>query len=162
MAGNGILSTGCLFLALWGLTAAAPRAAARGREAEATAPTLLIAADRITGFAPFTVTVYGQIRGVVPGSIELCSSRIVPMFNSSADRGAAAERGATGPSDPDMPPERAAAGGCVSGKAEPSAEGFAYERDLRFDQPGLYHLRLTMLDTTGRRLSSNTVRVSAF
>jgi hypothetical protein len=156
MAGSGVLSTGCLFLALWGLMAETPRAAARGREAETTTPTLLIAADRITGFAPFTVTVFGQIRGVVPGSIELCSSRIMPMFATGADRGA------TGSAEPEMQPERAAAGACVSGRAVPSADGFAYERDLRFDQPGLYHLRLTMLDTSGKRLSSNTVRVSAF
>jgi len=156
-ASRGVLTTGCFVLTLLTSTTGSPRAAARGREAEGVSPTLLIAADRITGFVPFTVTVYGRIRGVEPGSIELCRSRIMPLFTSLADRGAPG-----GPAETEGPPERAAAGACVSGRAVPSTGGFAYERDLRFDEPGLYHLRLTMVDDAGRRLISNTVRVSAF
>ncbi|HKN48355.1 MAG TPA: hypothetical protein VJ144_10330, partial [Candidatus Polarisedimenticolia bacterium] len=35
---------------------------------------LWIVADRIVGFVPFTVSIYGRVLGAVPGQIELCRS----------------------------------------------------------------------------------------
>jgi len=153
----GLAAAGCLLLTVLLMGPATSRAASRARGPGDVGPALLIAADRLTGFVPFTVTVYGRVRGVVPGSIELCRLRVPPVFESLADRSSSR-------SGPDAeawsgPAEPAA---CVSGRAVASAGWFTYEHDLRFDQAGQFHVRLTMVDSAGRRLTSNTVRVSAF
>jgi hypothetical protein len=133
------------------------RAASRARGSNDASPALLIAADRVTGFVPFTVTVYGRIRGVEPESIELCRLRIPPLSEPAADHS-----GPRSGSESEVRNEPAEPVACVSGRAIASAGWFAYEHDLRFDQAGQYHVRLTMVDSGGRRLTSNTVRVSAF
>ena len=153
----GPFAAGCLLLTALLAAPVTSRAASRTRESGDLSPVLLIAADRVTGFVPFTVTVYGRVRGVVPGSIELCRLRVPPVFESLAERspsrsGPDAET-RSGPAEP---------AACVSGRAIASAGWFTYEHDLRFDQAGQFHVRLTMVDSAGRRLTSNTVRVSAF
>src|SRR5881628_1840267 len=49
-------------------------------------PTLWIAADRIVGFVPFTVYLYGKIQGTEPGQIELCRSEAPRLTDSPSDR----------------------------------------------------------------------------
>jgi hypothetical protein len=153
----GWSAPGILLLLLLVALPASSKAASRARDQGPAGPALLIAADRVTGFVPFTVTVYGKVRGVEPGTIELCRQRITPLFEPLLDRpptrpGPESETW-TDPAEP---------AACVAGRAVPSAGGFSYEHDLRFDEAGHYHVRLTMVDTSGRRLTSNTVRVSAF
>ncbi len=41
-------------------------------------------------------------------------------------------------------------------------DGYDYAHDMRFDRPGVYQVRLMMVDTGGRRVMSNTVQVNAF
>ncbi|HZM69389.1 MAG TPA: hypothetical protein VFB95_03350 [Candidatus Cryosericum sp.] len=153
----GFAGAGCLLITVVLLSPVASRAASRARGSHEVGPALLIAADRVTGFVPFTVTVYGRIRGVEPESIELCRLRIPVLSEPAADH--------TGPrpgSESEARNEPNEPTACVSGRAIASAGWLAYEHDLRFDQAGQYHVRLTMVDSAGRRLTSNTVRVSAF
>ena len=153
----GLAGAGCLLMTVMLLSPVASPAASRARGSNEASPALLIAADRVTGFVPFTVTVYGRIRGVEPESIELCRLRIPLLSESAADH--------SGPRQGSESEARSETGeptACVSGRAIASAGWFAYEHDLRFDQAGQYHVRLTMVDSAGRRLTSNTVRVSAF
>jgi hypothetical protein len=117
---------------------------------------LFIAADRVNGFVPFSVTVYGFVNGAEPGSIALCRAKIEAMSEPASQRGDvwgwAGEEGKARP-DPS---------GCVPGRLVTSKGGFAYENDLRFDRPGIYHVQLLVIDAEGHRRTSNTVRVSAF
>lgn len=153
----GMSAAGCLLLIVLMSAPGVSRAGSRSRDPGPPAPALLIAADRVSGFVPFTVTVYGRVRGVEPGSIELCRLRIPSLYEPLDDLPASRP----GP-DADLGPELSEPAACVSGRAVPSAGWLAYEHDLRFDQAGQYHVRLTMIDRAGRRLTSNTVRVSAF
>lgn len=150
-------AAGCLLMILFMTNPEASRAASRSRESDRSTPALLIAADRVSGFVPFTVTVYGRVRGVEPGSIELCRLRI-PTLDEPPDELATSRPG----SEAEGWSEAAQPMACVAGRAVASAGGIAYEHDLRFDRAGQYHVRLTMIDSGGRRLTSNTVRVSAF
>lgn len=153
----GLSAAGGLLLTVLFLTPVTSRAASRARESGEASPALLIAADRVTGFVPFTVTVYGRVKGVEPGSIELCRLPIPPAFEPLTERPPSRSG-----SDAEAWSGLAEPASCVSGRAVASAGWLVYEHDLRFDQAGQYHVRLTMLDSTGRRLTSNTVRVSAF
>lgn len=153
----GASAAGCLLMIVLLATPEGSRAASRSRAPDPPPPALLIAADRVSGFVPFTVTVYGRVRGVEPGSIEFCRLRI-PALDEPPD-GLVASRSGQEPESWSEPVEPAA---CVSGRAIASEGGIAYEHDLRFDRAGQYHVRLTMLDSGGRRLTSNTVRVRAF
>src|SRR5688572_14288237 len=46
-------------------------------------PMLWIAADRIVGFAPLTVFLYGKLLGTEPGKMELCRSQIERLADPS-------------------------------------------------------------------------------
>jgi hypothetical protein len=129
---------------------------ARSAAADKGARALFIAADRVNGFVPFSVTVYGFVNGAEPGSITLCRAKIEAMSEPAGQRGDAwgwAGEESKGRTDPS---------GCVPGRLVPSKGGFAYENDLRFDRPGVYHVQLLVIDAEGHRRTSNTVRVSAF
>jgi len=117
---------------------------------------LFIAADRVNGFVPFSVTVYGFVSDSEPGSIALCRSKVETMSEPVARRGDA--WGWAGDESRGRPDPSA----CAPGRLVPSKGGFAYENDLRFDRPGVYHVQLMMIDAQGQRRTSNTVRVSAF
>jgi hypothetical protein len=129
---------------------------ARSAAAEKGERALFIAADRVHGFVPFSVTVYGFVNGAEPGSIALCRAKIEGMSEPAGQRGDA--WGWSGEEDKARPDPS----GCVPGRLVPSKGGFAYENDLRFDRPGIYHVQLLVIDAEGHRRTSNTVRVSAF
>jgi hypothetical protein len=128
------------------------QASSRGERTEM----LMIAADRVSGFVPFNVTVYGKMRGAAPDSVELCRSAVEPLFKPASRR--EVETG----SDPDSRQTHGEAVTCAPAQVVPSEGGYSFERDLRFDEPGIYQIRLTMKDARGRRVSSNTVRVAAY
>ncbi len=130
---------------------------ARGPKAPGpSGPGLFIVADRIVGFVPFTVSIYGKVRGVEPGQVELCRSEIAWMTDP------ARASNATGHSAPGELP-RAEGNGvdCASGDVVKTVEGFDYAHDLRFDRPGVYQVRLRMVDPSGHRVLSNSVQVNA-
>lgn len=118
-------------------------------------PALRIVADRIVGFVPFTVVVYGKLTGVEPGRVELCRSEASPFAASDP----AAVRG--GPDGSTFPDRDAGAARCASGRMVRTAEGYDYTYDMRFDRPGTYQVQLMMVDRDGHRLMSNSVRVNA-
>jgi hypothetical protein len=114
---------------------------------------LWIVADRIVGFVPFTVYVYGKLSGVEPGEVELCRSEVSLLAGSAAAGGGpAADQGQPRGNDPAP---------CASGKVVRTPEGYDYTHDMRFDRPGSYQVQLVMLDREGHRLVSNSVRVNA-
>lgn len=124
------------------------------------APALWIAADRVVGFVPFTVTLYGKVPGTVePGGLELCREAVMPA-DLAASRGGAedpmAARAARN-NPPAMPPETV----CSAGTLVRTQDGFDYTHEIRFDRPGTYRVRLSMVDATGHRAISNTVQVNA-
>lgn len=145
------IAGGALLLCLTG------QADARARGPKASGPGLFIVANRIVGFVPFTVSIYGKVRGLEPGQIELCRSEVAWMTDPAR---AAAVGGRMTPGEP----FRGDAGGdadCTTGEVVKTAEGFDYARDLRFDRPGVYQVRLRMVDPSGHRVLSNSVQVNA-
>jgi hypothetical protein len=119
---------------------------------------LWITADRIVGFVPFTVYVYGKVLGGGPGQVQLCRSEVAWMTEPSGGRSDMASP--MSPLDPARQPADDAA--CATGETVRTPDGYQYTRDMHFDHPGVYHIRLMMVDAAGRRVVSNTVRVSAF
>ncbi len=119
-------------------------------------PALWIVADRIVGFVPFTVYVYGRVRGAEPGQVELCRSEVAWLAESSSGRRA---DGRPTSDDPARDDEGAP---CAAGNMVRTPDGYDYGHDLRFDYPGIYHVQLTMIDASGRRITSNTLQVNAF
>jgi hypothetical protein len=150
--GRGILSIAvgsALLLSLLGGGAAWGRTTKKGGQG------LWIVADRIVGFVPFTVSVYGRILGSDPGQVELCRSETAWITQSSPGRltgGRATVADAA--SDDDTP--------CTAGQIVRTPEGYDYSHDLHFDRPGVYHVQLMMVDPNGRRIGSNTLQVNAF
>ena len=142
--------------ALAGVLAGAGSAWAKGPRTNG--PGLRIAADRITGFVPFTVSVYGKVSGTMPGRLELCRSEIAWLTESSRSPLGAGERATS--LHPDGQADAAAL--CASGRVVATPNGYDYQHEMRFDRPGIYHLSLTMVDGSGHRWVSNTIRVSAF
>jgi len=119
---------------------------------------LWITADRIVGFVPFTVYVYGTVQGSEPGQVQLCRSEVSWMTESSGSRVDTA-----GQPSPLAPKKQAAdEAPCALGEMVRTPDGYQYTRDMHFDHPGVYHIRLMMVEASGRRVVSNTVRVSAF
>jgi len=121
-------------------------------------PELWIVADRIVGFVPFTVSLYGKVQGAEPGRLELCRSEVAWLTDSSNARvgglhptGLDAKRD----SEPEEP-------SCADAGVVRTPDGYDYARDMRFDRPGTYHVRLSMVDPQGHRAVSNTVQVNAF
>jgi hypothetical protein len=128
---------------------------AKGRSA---GPTLWIAADRIVGFVPFTVYLYGKIQGTDPRLIELCRSEAPRLTDSPGPRPSRDELAA--PMDAMSSPV-AVGPSCASGKVVRTPAGYDYSHDLRFDRPGTYHVRLSVIDGGGHRAVSNIVQVNA-
>ncbi len=140
-----------LLVTLAGGGAAWARAPRRG------GPGLWIVADRIVGFVPFTVYIYGRVLGSEPGQIELCRSEVSWLTESPATR-MGSGRPALDTQHLGDDPE----GPCASGRVVRTPDGFDYSHDMHFERPGVYHVSLTMVDAGGRRISSNTVQVNAF
>jgi hypothetical protein len=119
---------------------------------------LWIVADRVVGFVPFTVYLYGKVVGTEPGKIELCRQEVEWLTDSSA----------TGSSRPGytVPPSRrsaeAGAAPCASGRVVRTPDGYDYQHDMRFEKPGTYQVRLSMVDARGHRVLSNSIQVRAF
>ena len=126
------------------------------RAAKPATPGLWIAADRIVGFVPFTVYVYGKVVVGEPGQLELCRSKATWIGES-----ASAHR-VEGVSPRHGSPTARPGPECATGSMKPTPDGYEYAQDLRFDQPGTYQLRLVMVDKDGERMVSNAVRVRAF
>lgn len=124
--------------------------------AKPAAPGLWIAADRIVGFVPFTVYVYGKVIGTAAGQLELCRSDAAWIAESANAR--RVEEASPRPGDPQDPPGP----DCAAGRLDPTPDGYSYSHDLRFDRPGTYQIRLVMVDRDGERMVSNAVRVRAF
>jgi hypothetical protein len=130
------------------------------RQKDAT-PALWIAADRVSGFAPLTVTLYGKVAGAVePGRIELCRDVANPvdigMARGEDDDPMMARTDRRGPIA--GPSETV----CSTGTLTRTQNGFSYSQEVRFDRAGTYRVRLTTVDATGHRAISNTVQVNAF
>jgi hypothetical protein len=126
------------------------------RAAKPATPGLWIAADRIVGFVPFTVYVYGKVVGTGASQLELCRSNaawIAESANARRVEGASPRAGV--PAAPPGPQ-------CAPGRLNPTPDGYDYSHDLRFDRPGTYQLRLVMVDGDGEKMVSNAVRVRAF
>ncbi|HEU4401421.1 MAG TPA: hypothetical protein VFT43_04895 [Candidatus Polarisedimenticolia bacterium] len=121
-------------------------------------PGLWIVADRIVGFVPFTIYLYGKVLGTEPGQVELCRSEVAWVTDLSPRSISA------GPSTPidtrrtaDLEPPA-----CDAGDVVRTPDGYDYTHDMRFVRPGTYQVRLMMVDRTGHRMVSNTVQVNAF
>jgi hypothetical protein len=147
--------------------AAGGSAWAKGRRSVGPGPVLWIVADRITGFVPFTVSLYGKITGAAPNQVELCRIPVRPlgetMPGGAEGRGAGMGGREPIPSPGPPRPESGAVGpACESGSLSRTAEGFDYAHDLRFDSPGTYQVRLQMVDDQGKRTLSNPVQVNAY
>jgi hypothetical protein len=128
------------------------------RESLAGSLGLWISADRIVGFVPFTVYVYGRMRGAEQGDLEFCRSEVAWITDSSrALSGAGGQPlpAVMGQQIGDEPP-------CSKGQLVRTPDGYQYKHDMHFDRPGIYHVRLMLVDTEGHRRMSNTLRVSAF
>ena len=119
-------------------------------------PGLWIAADRIVGFVPFTVYVYGKVVGTEAGQLELCRSDAAWVAESANAR--RVEEASPRPGLPVDPPRAQ----CAAGRLNPTPDGYNYSHDLHFDQPGTYQIRLVMVARDGGRMVSNAVRVRAF
>jgi hypothetical protein len=123
-------------------------------------PALWIAADRVVGFVPFTVSLYGKVLGNnEPTRLELCREMAVQTDVAGSRNGGddpMAER-----------PDRNTAFAspqdttCATGTLVRTREGFDYSHEMRFDRPGSYRVRLSMVDASGHRVMSNTVQVNA-
>lgn len=119
---------------------------------------LLISTDRIVGFVPFTVSLYGKLVGLEPGRMEVCRSEVASLMETA--RSPITDSGSleAGPRQDALPQEPP----CEPGKVVRAPEGYDYAHDIRFDRPGTYQVRLRMLDKAGKRVLSNPVQVNAF
>ena len=121
-------------------------------------PALWIAADRVVGFVPFTVALYGKVRGAAElNRFELCRELAVQADLANSRNGEddrmqpARHEPETGPAEPS----------CAPGTLVRTPDGYDYQHEMRFDRPGTYRVRLSMVDQAGHRLISNTVQVNA-
>ena len=133
---------------------------AKGSRGHDDTPALWIAADRVVGFVPFTVSLYGKVPGSVePGRIELCREAAMQTdvggAHDAADEPMSARADRSGPAPAPQEPV------CAAGTLVRTQGGFDYRHEMRFDRPGIYRVRLSMVDATGHRAISNTVQVNA-
>jgi len=154
---RGTMVAGAIFLILAG----GHPVWSKGLRAKDNASALWIAADRVVGFVPFTVSLYGRVNSSVePGKLELCRE-------ASLQTDVAGSRDGRGPDDGMMPATGRDRDGsanepaCSTGTLVRTADGFDYKHEMRFDHPGIYRVRLSMVDHTGHRAISNTVQVNA-
>jgi hypothetical protein len=137
------------------LAVAAPPGAAEPRTDEGE---IYIATNRVVGFVPFTVYVYGKIPGDAPERIELCRSEISSLMGDSSERDVGRRTAVRSARRGLRPPGRS----CAPGKLVPTPDGFDHAYEMRFARAGTYQVRLMMVDRSGRRSVSNTVQVRAF
>ncbi|HXH28254.1 MAG TPA: hypothetical protein VNL37_04370 [Candidatus Polarisedimenticolia bacterium] len=122
-------------------------------------PSLWIVADRIVGFVPFTVYLYGKVSGVEPGRIEMCRTEVAWLTETSATRlggSQATSLDARQTTDPATEPS------CAPGRVARTPDGYDYAHAMRFDRPGTYQVRLRMIDGKRGTVVSNTLQVNAF
>ncbi len=132
-------------------------------------PVLYIVADRIVGFVPFTVYLFGKVTGTEPGAIELCRSEVALMADLAETRsaggfgvGGPAGSGASAASAPGPARSTATpAATCSSGHLSKGPDGYDFAQEARFEKAGTFQVRLSMVDTSGRRVLSNPVQVKA-
>lgn len=123
-------------------------------------PMLWIVADRIVGFVPFTVLLYGKVVGTDPGTMELCRSEVAWLKETSAANPSGGAASGQTPGDRGGRPAEGSA--CATGRLQRTPEGYDYAYDMRFTQPGTFQVRLSMVDAEGKRILSNAVQVNAF
>ena len=119
---------------------------------------LYIATDRVVGFVPLKVLVYGKIRSTAPERIELCRSEVKSLVADTKRRTEGRRRSVT---NARRISEQAGIA-CAPAKIVPTPDGYDHAYEMRFDRPGTYQVRLMMVDQSGRRSVSNTVQVRAF
>lgn len=133
-------------------------------------PVLYIVADRIVGFVPFTVYLYGKVTGTEPGAIELCRSEVALMADMAEARPSVGGFGIGGPGGngpgaaPAVGPARGAVpptATCSSGQLSKGPDGYDFAQEARFEKAGTFQVRLSMVDTSGRKILSNPVQVKA-
>jgi len=121
-------------------------------------PALWIAADRVVGFVPFTVALYGKVRSATePSRLELCRE-VATQVDLADSRSGQDERMQPARHEPDP---AAAEPSCATGTLVRTPDGYDYQHEIRFDRPGTYRVRLSMVDQGGHRVISNTVQVNA-
>jgi hypothetical protein len=132
----------------------------KGTRSKESLPALWIAADRVVGFVPFTVSLYGKVTGnIEPGRLELCRDLAIPPDLATARPGA--DDPVTARSERNGAPAGLPEPSCSTGTLMRTQDGFDYRQEMRFDRPGTYRVRLTMVDATGHRAISNAVQVNA-
>ena len=133
---------------------------AKGSRSKDGPPALWIAADRVVGFVPFTVSLYGKVLGSAePDRLELCRE-LAMQTDVAGSRGGADDPMSERP-DRNTAPAARQDPVCATGTLVPTRDGFDYSHEMRFDRPGTYRVRLSMVDATGHRVMSNTVQVNA-
>ena len=141
------------------LLAGAP-AWSKGGRAKDGAQALWIAADRVVGFVPFSVTLYGRVMGTVePGRLDVCREAVM-QADFGNPRGAGDDPMA-GPGDRVNAPAAPGDSSCAAGTLVRGRDGFDFRHEMRFDRPGTYRVRLSTVDASGHRAISNTVQVNA-
>lgn len=154
---RGAVIAGAVFLILSGGTPAW----SKGLRARENGSALWIAADRVTGFVPFTVSLYGKVNSSVePGKLELCREAAMQSDFAGSRNGRGADDAMMPTSRPDRD-DPSSEPACSTGILVRTADGFDYKHEMRFDRPGTYRVRLSMVDQTGHRAISNTVQVNA-
>jgi len=142
------------------MSAGAGPAWSKGSRAKDGPPALWIAADRVVGFVPFTVSLYGKVLGSTePSRLELCRE-LAMQTDVGGSRGVADDPFA-GRSDRGAGPSGSQEPVCATGTLVRTRDGFDYTHEMRFDRPGTYRVRLSMVDAGGHRVMSNTVQVNA-
>jgi hypothetical protein len=132
----------------------------KGSRANDGPPALWIAADRVVGFVPFTVSLYGKVLGSTePARLELCRE-LAMQTDVALSRGGAEDSMMARP-DRNSPLAGSRDSVCATGTLVRTHDGFDYTHEMRFDRPGTYRVRLSMVDATGHRVMSNTVQVNA-
>ena len=141
------------------LVAGSGEVGAKVRKGTARGPMLWITADRVSGFAPLTVSLYGKIVGASPDQVELCHAAVAPLSESVSGEG---DRGIGHPAQSAQETPQAFGQTCEPGTLKRTAEGYDYLHNLRFASPGTYQVRMRMVDEGGKRVLSNPVQVTAF
>ncbi|HYS06423.1 MAG TPA: hypothetical protein VEW47_14655 [Candidatus Dormibacteraeota bacterium] len=132
----------------------------KGSRAKDGPPALWIAADRVVGFVPFTVSLYGKVLGSAePARLELCRE-LAMQADVAGSRGGMDDPMAERPDRNTGPPAHQDPL-CATGTLVRTRDGFDYSHEMRFDRPGTYRVRLSMADASGHRVMSNTVQVNA-
>jgi len=122
------------------------------------APALWIAADRVVGFVPFTVALYGKVRSAAePNRLELCRE-IATQADLADSRSGLDDRMQPARHEPETGSTEPV---CATGTLVRTPDGYDYQHEMRFDRPGTYRVRLSMVDQAGHRVISNTVQVNA-